>query len=278
MTRHGYGYVSEKGYMAFTHDLGEGAWASISILTHDNPEHRLPADPLSVPPDIAWKLRATWAIAVLRDALGASPEVLAGFDARWDASQRKLFHILGAAASDHDKAIQDAAKRLKGALLSGNGTEQTTLSYDEEVDYGRNQVALMSSGPLVADVTLLGLAGMRDQISQVTEVLAQGIGRGPGEKRAPSRSRRIRAAVAGCATAFNGIHGELTWMIEHTPPGAVRTQLEAMLAPLQALLERYPAPEGTEAEAEAGAEPTEPVVEPAVESVAPSQAWPVGRR
>lgn len=272
MTRHGYGYVSEKGYMAFTHDLGEGAWASISITAHDNPERMLPADPFLVPRDIAWKLRASWAIAVLRDALGASPEVLAGLDARWDASQRKLFHVLGAAESDHSKAIQDAAKRLKGALLSGNGTEQTTLSYDEEVDYGRNQIALMSSGPLVADVTLLNLAGMRDQINQDTEALAQGIGRGPGEKRAPSRSKRIRAAVGSCAAAFNGIHGELTWMIDHTPPGAVRTQLEAMLAPFQALLLRYPAPTATETGAEPPTEPTEPTVEPPVEAMAP----PVG--
>lgn len=272
MTRHGYGYVSEKGYMAFTHDLGEGAWAAISITAYDNPEHTLPANPFSVPPDIAWKLRAAWAIAVLRDALGASPEVLAGLDARWDASQRKLFHLLGAAESDQSKAIQDAAKRLKGALLSGNGTEQTTLSYDEEVDYGRNQVALMSSGPLVADVTLLGLAAMRDQISQDTEALGQGIGRGPGEKRVPSRSRRIRAAVASCAAAFNGIHGEIAWMIEHTPPGAVRTQLEAMLAPFQALLERYPAPVMTETGVEPPVEPTEPTVEPPVEAIAPSHA------
>lgn len=130
----------------------------------------------------------------------------------------------------------------------------------------------MSSPPLLADVTLLGLTAMRDEIHQATEALAQGIGRGPGEKRAPSRSRRIRAAVAGCATAFNGIHGQLAWMSERTPPGAARTQLEAMLAPLQALLERYPASEGAEAEAEAPDEPTEPTVEPPVEAIAPSHA------
>lgn len=240
-TRYGYGNVSEKGYMAFTHDLSEGAWASVDISTYDNPERLLPADPLQVPRDIELKLRATWAIATLRDALGASPEVLAGLDGRWDATQRKFNHILGAAAEDNNAAVREAAQRCRGALLEGNGIAQTIRTYDKEVDFGRNQVALMSSGPLVADVTLLDLAAIRAEIHQATEALAQGIGRAPGEKRDLPRFERIRATRAACATAFNGIHQDLCWLIEHTPAGAVRTQLEALLAPFEALLSRYPA-------------------------------------
>lgn len=222
--------------------MGGDRWATVDISAHDNPERRLPADPLQVPRDIAWKLRATWAIATLRDALGASPEVLAGLDGRWDSAQRKFNHILGAAAEDDSAAVREAAQRCRGALLEGNGVAQTIRTYDKEVDFGRNQVALMSSGPLVADVTLLGLAAIRDEISQTTEALAQGIGRAPGEQRSLPRFERIRAARAACSPAFNGIHQDLCWLIEHTPPGAVGTQLEALLAPLEALLSRYPAP------------------------------------
>ena len=78
------------------------------------------------------------------------------------------------------------------------------------------------------------------------------------------RSRRIRAAVAACASDFNGIHSELVWLIGHAPPGPVRTRLERMLAPFQALLERYPSPAGAPAadeDAPAAPSPAAPSVE-----------------
>ncbi len=65
MARYGYGYVTEKGFVAFSHDLTEGAWAEVSIKGYDGAQRMLPSNPMEVPRDVAWKLRATWAIATL---------------------------------------------------------------------------------------------------------------------------------------------------------------------------------------------------------------------
>jgi len=265
-TRYGYGYITERAFIAFAHDLSEGSWAEIAIQDHDNEQHELGPDPFAIPRPVAWKLRATWSIATLRDALGASPEVLAKLDVSWDSTQRKLYYAIGGAMEDESPEVRTAATRLKGALLSGNGTAQTALSYDDEVDFGRHQVELMMHGALAEDTTTVGLTALRDRIHETTEALAQGIGRAPGEPRTMARSKRIRAAAAACASHFNGIHNEIAWLLASTPPGSARTQLERMLAPFQALLERYPAPAGAPA-------PTPVEGEPAAQpAVAPSPA------
>ena len=262
MSRFGYGHVTEKGFIAFSHDLCEGAWAEVSSKGYDSAQRMLPSNPMEVPRDVGWKLRATWAIAALRDALGTSPEVLVELDVLWDSTQRKLFHILGSAAEDRNPEVRAAAERLQGALLEGAGTAQTNLSYDEEVDFGRHQVALMSKGARAEDVKRLGLGSLRDEIHDATESLARGVGRRPGEQRTTGRYKRVRAATAACAAAFNGIHDEIAWFVEHAPPGKARKRLERMLAPFQALLERYPA---------SGSEPAPaPAPAPAEEEPAPA--------
>jgi hypothetical protein len=82
---------------------------------------------------------------------------------------------------------------------------------------------------------------MLDRIQEATVALGEGIGRAPGKNRAPSRSLRIRDALQECSAAFNRIHDGLVWAIGHTGSGPDRDKLEKMLAPLQALLDRYPA-------------------------------------
>jgi hypothetical protein len=70
MTRYGYSYVSDKGFVAFAHDLNEGAWKDVSIKKYDVSD-RMPAlSLLEAPRPVVWKLRATWAIATLRELLG----------------------------------------------------------------------------------------------------------------------------------------------------------------------------------------------------------------
>jgi hypothetical protein len=88
-----------------------------------------------------------------------------------------------------------------------------------------------------------------------------GIGRGPGRKRAAAPSKRLRDAVAACSTAFNVIHDEMAWLIEHTPPGKQRNYLEALHAPFLALLDRYPARPAS-GETEHDTEAAEPQGEP----------------
>ncbi len=175
--------------------------------------------------------------------LGSSTAVVTERDAEWDSAQRALNLCLATAAEHKDPAVREAAGRLRGALLKGAGTEQTTLSYDEEVDYGRQQLLRAAKDPLAADAKKI--PGLRDHLARIdeaTEALAKAIGRGPGQKRAAAPSKRLREAMSACVTAFNAIHDEIAWTVEHTPPGKVRDHLEALHAPFLALLDRYPPP------------------------------------
>ena len=115
---------------------------------------------------------------------------------------------------------------LRGALLAGGGIEQTTYSYDGEVDFGWHQLAMVGEESLAADVEKVGLEKHLKRVEEATAALAKGIGRAPGQKRPASRSKRIREAVAACTTTFNLIHEDIVWLIEHTPSGEHRERLE----------------------------------------------------
>jgi len=257
--RYGYSFVSEKAYVGFSHDLKQGRWGDVPIKKLDT-EDRKPKGLLEAPRPVAWKLRATWSIADVLAALAIpDAEAIAKLDTEWDSSERALNHGIAAAEDDQDAAKQAAASRLRATLLLGQGTEQTKLGWDAEVDFGRQQALLTADGPLAADVKLLGLGPAMKRIQDATEALARGVGRGPGETRAPARSRRIRDATTACSTTFNVIHEELAWHIEHTPEGDDRTLLLELQKPFLALLERNPPPAG--APKEGPADDAEPAPE-----------------
>ncbi|WP_437894930.1 hypothetical protein [Sorangium sp. So ce124] len=241
MAAYGYSFVTDKAFSAFARDLEQGAWKGVSIDKYDVP-NRVPAASLfEAPRPVVWKLRARWSIAALDEALGvASAAALAELDTEWDTAQRALHLFLASAAESKDPAQRDAAVRLRGALLAGAGTEQTQYAYDAEVDYGWHQVAVAGKAPLAADVKKVGAGAYLKRAEEATEALARGLGRTSGQKRAVARSKRIREAVVGCTQAFNAIHGELGWLIEHTPSGKQRDLLQALHAPFLALLERSP--------------------------------------
>jgi hypothetical protein len=244
MARYGYGYVTDKGFASFARALSEGAWKDVSIEKHDGDgDPPLAKGPLlEASPALLWKLRATWAIRALLGAMGtATADDLLRLDAEWDSSQRALNLTLLAAGEHRDAEHRAAAERLRTALLLGGGTGQTQLSYEKEVDFGIAQRDLAGKAPLSADVKAVGVGEHLERIGDATDALAIGLGRGPGQVRAVSRARRIRDALAACAAAFNTIHDELAWAIEHTGPGNDHQRLEALYAPFLALLERYPA-------------------------------------
>ena len=170
MASYGYGYVTEKGFIAFAKDLAEGAWKDVVIgKKYEAPSHVLPvATLLDAPRVLLWKLRISWAIADLTEAMGlAGGEALLKVDANWDRLQRKLNHSLAAAAEDNQAEHADAAGRLQKSLLLGNGTAQTQLGYDEEVDFGWQQAELIAKGQAAADVKLLGLGALMTEIAAV---------------------------------------------------------------------------------------------------------------
>jgi hypothetical protein len=259
MAAFGYGSVRDRAFVAFERELEESAWKDISTKQYDEPAKDSAAALLAAPQPVVWKLRLRFGIASVVAALGAPS--LGVLDEAWDAAQRRLFHRIGAGVDDADRAVRDAADRLREQLLAGTGTAQTQMDYDAEVDFGRQQIALtQEKGPLAADAKKLKLEGALADVEKTTEALAQGVGRRTGGKRRPP-SKRLRDAVAECAAAFNAVHDELSWFLRRTPKGAERDSLEALLAPLEALLSRN-APAAPTPVAPAPAAPEPPPASP----------------
>lgn len=239
MAKNGYSAVDDKGFVSFGGALEEGAWESIQIKKHDNEEMIAVSPFASLPAAVFLKLQGTWGIRTLVKAMSVGNNV--ELDQEWDSAQRS-FSAGVASQEDHkDPAHRAAAGRIRTALLDGAGTSQTQLDLDKEYDFGMKQLRLAEEKSLAADLKLTGLAPMLERIREATAALGEGTGRGPGKNRAPSRSLRIRDALQQCSAAFNNIHDYLVWAIDHTASGPDRDKLEQMLAPFQALLDRYPA-------------------------------------
>jgi hypothetical protein len=236
MATRGYRSVPDRAFVAFDRELDEGAWNEFPLKDIEDTAKQNAAILLSAPLPVVWKLRLRWGIAAVLGVLGAP--TIAKLDDAWDATQRRLFHHIAIGVDGDNAAIRAAADRLRSQLLSGSGTAQTQLSCDEEVDFGRQQIALtQEGGPLAADAKKVKLTDALADVQKATEALAQALGRGTGEKR-KAPSKQLRDATAECATAFNAVHEELAWFISKTPPGADRDRLVSLLAPLEALLSR----------------------------------------
>jgi hypothetical protein len=236
MSGYGYSTLTDRAFVGFLSELSSGAWAKIDTSKFEHLGDHGAASLLDAPHTVVWKLRLTWGIQGVMSALGNKP--VGELDDAWDATQRRLFHKIAAAADAPESAQRDAADRLTAVLLLGNGTAQTALDYDAEVDFGRKQVALARSNQsIAADVKELGLEPTLAQIEQATEALAGGIGRQTGGKRA-TPSRRLRSALFDCAATFSGVRDAIEWFLSRTHPGTQHDQLEALLAPLVTLASR----------------------------------------
>jgi hypothetical protein len=237
---YGYSYVSETGFIAFQHDIEDGVWENVSIAEYDSPERALTAAALGAPHPVYWKLRIAWALAELMEAVGAS--AADRLDLEWDAAQRRLHHRIAAAVDDKDPDVRAAAERLQSTLLVGGGTGQTGYEFHGEVDFGRKQLLLTKDGQAAADVEKLKLADALHDIDEATEALAKAIGRSAGQKRAAPPSIRLRDAMIACRIAFNAVHEQIAWFVDHTANGPDRDRLVALQAPFDALLARNPPP------------------------------------
>jgi hypothetical protein len=232
----GYGTVPDRGFVGFERELGDGGWKAISTESYEDDWNKSAALLLEAPHPVVWKLRLRKGIGAIVAALGTVP--LSTLDAAWDASQRRLFFHIAIGVDSEDAAVRAAADRLRSQLLIGAGTAQTQLDYDDEVDFGRQQVKLTSpGGPLAADAKKVNLGDALADVAKTTEALAKGLGRAEGSKR-KAPSRQLRDAVAECAASFTAVHQDLTFFLEHTPPGPERDHLASLLKPLEELLAR----------------------------------------
>jgi hypothetical protein len=184
-------------------------------------------------------------------------------DASWDSCQRKVNYRLAEHAESKEPEVQKAAERLRAQLLHGGGSGQTSFDYDQEVDFGRNQIELSKEPAAAADVKKLKMGDLLQEIADTTEALAKGHGRAPGTKRSGAPSIQQREAHTACSAAFNGVHDEIAWFIENTENGSDRDKLIELQAPFEALLARNP-PRA------AVAKGTPPAVPPATPPAAPT--------
>jgi len=238
MSGYGYSYVTDKAFVAFAHDLGQGAWKSVSIAKYEGEGKKLDASALEAPHPVLWKLRISLVINALKLALGSGK--LDVLDAGWDSSERRLNFRLAERADDTDADVRAAANRLRRQLLKGKGTAQTGYELDAEVDFGLKQLELAKEAPIAADIKKLKVDDLLHDIEKATEALAVGLGRKGGVKRAGPPSVQQRDALAACTSAFNGVHDHIAWFIANTPNGPDRETLEELEAPFEALLARNP--------------------------------------
>jgi hypothetical protein len=238
MSGYGYSYVSDKAFVAFAHDLRQGAWGNVSIAKYEGEGKKLDAAALDAPHPVLWKLRIVLVINALKLALGSGR--LDVLDAGWDSSERRLNFRLAERAEDTDPDVRAAADRLRRQLLRGRGTEQTGYEFDAEVDFGRKQLELARQEGVAEDIKKLKVDDLLHDIEKATEALATGLGRKAGAKRASPPSVQQRDALAACTAAFNGVHDHIAWFLENTPNGPARDALLDLEAPFEALLARNP--------------------------------------
>lgn len=247
MSQPSFAYVPHSGFAAFGATLSTSPWSLVDTSAYNDPAKPLWDAPLLV----AVKIRVSRAVhGVLVASMGAGSARTC--DQTWDGCQKRLNHGIGIHLASADTTKRDAAMRLKSMLLLGAGEGQTRLRYQEEVDFGRKQIALVASGQGAADVALLGLASTMNEIQVATEALAQAIGH--GETVAAPHARRIKA-TASCVLTFGWAAEYLDWMVSQAGPGDERALAMSLLDSLQELAARYPARMRAQASAERAAPP-----------------------
>ena len=231
-------YVPLEGFAAFNNELDGDVWGKIATTGWEGPNNSA-AKPLGdAPALVLLKILLRWGIASLVSAVEGAASA-SDCDVAWDGCQKQLNGLLIVGAASANPQKREAAVRLQKELLLGAGTAQTKLKYQQEVDFGRKQLLLLSQGQGAADATLLGLADVQAEIAKATDALAAAIGYGENAGRP---FERRAAAVSSCRATFADVAGTLQWLSANGMPGADREQASALLATLEAVVARYPAP------------------------------------
>jgi hypothetical protein len=264
-----FGNVDPDGFLGFADELDKGEWATIDVTSYLAPDGKLLKPLCDAPACVEWKLSLKGAVAAVFDAregAGSAKEL----DRLWDGKQKQLAALIQAATNDSDAKKREAAARLHKSLLRGAGTAQTKLRYQQEVDFAKQQALTATSAEVAADVGLLGLGPILDEIAAATAKLAAAIGHGEGSDRP---SDRFRGAVAECAAEFASVANRITSATKHGMEGEDRQRAQRLLAPLEALVARYPAPApAAPATPAAPAAPAAPATPPAAAGGTPAPA------
>jgi hypothetical protein len=225
MAKFSYNSTPENKILVLLDRLNEDAWANVP---------RLPKIELDSP------LLATIKTAVLRDVEALSAALNGVFegalpaDVDWDRAQTQLARKLAAEEVDDDPARVAAAKCLQRDLLSGRGTAQTTLPFDEEVAFGVRQRELAAQEPYKSHIALLGLGSQIERIKQTTEALDAALKAGAAAG-ATSRSVRVKNALSEVRNTLQWAHRSLAQLAKKAHSKADRERVASLLAPLAKL-------------------------------------------
>lgn len=246
-------YVPAEGFTAFNTQLAQGEWSDIDVSPYLGADGRLAKSIGDAPGFVMLKAQLWFAVkevVLVVDSTGGAK----GFDDRWDTTQKRISGLIALARLSSEPAERAAADRLHAKLLLGrSGEGQTRLSYQQEVDFGRNQIRLANETQTAADISLLGLGAVITQITNATEDLAGAIMQGRAGS-APAKQRK--AAVANCVHTFGTVYRALDWLA-HFGDAADQTRAGALCMTLDALADRYP---GRETKVKAAPVVTPPVV------------------
>ena len=235
----GYGYsgVKEAAFLAFNEELNRGEWGRIDLTAYLAEDGSCNRPICEVPAVVALKLWLGWGIGVLAKACATGNEV-EGLEQAWDNKQRAFMARLTLAAIEGDAEAKKCAARVQASMTDGGGLAQINYSFDAEVDFGRKQVRLAQEPNLRADLTTLGLLPSIEEIRVATENLAPALGRAGSGDRKLAPSQHLAKALSSCVAAFNGVHVQLDWFVEAAVAEDESRRYEALLEPLDALLER----------------------------------------
>lgn len=234
----GYGKIKDTALLAFSDELGRGAWGAIDLTGFLADDGSL-AGPIDERPTLAsLRIWLQWGIGGLAKAISAS-NAITEVEQIWDNKQRAFVTRITLAALEGNAEDKKTAARLQSAMTEGGGLAQTGFSHDAEVDYGRKQVRLAAEPNIKADLGSLGLLPSISEISVATENLAVAIGRDGSEGKTLPPSQQIAKAFSNCVAAFNGVHGQLDWLAQVASSDEERKRIDDLRKPMLALLERF---------------------------------------
>lgn len=233
-----FAYVPAEGFTAFGAELRTGAWGDIDTTNYLGADGRLIKAISSAPVKVVLKVQLQGAIATMVDVLKSAGSAKACDDV-WDTAEKRLGVMISAALVSKNAAKRAAGERLHQWLLLGEGAGQTKLKYHQEVDFARKQLELGTNGQCAADIALLELGDLMQDIAIATEALAGAIGHG---NTGFTPSRRKGATLSSCRIAFGAVHGQLEWIASSGSSGIDKDVASALLVPLRELAKRYSKP------------------------------------
>lgn len=188
------------------------------------------------------KVELMWALLRMRRILNPKPEDAAEiFDQDWDRVQRLYNADITALENDKDPQTRADGAFLRSVSLKGQGTAQTRMRYEAEVQWGFSQVEKADEEAVRILIDRHNLQARIDEIEATTRALAESIGWDLDTHKRLSPSVQKRVALQRCARVCLHVHSQLQMVADLLPSSSHEAQhIRALLVPLQKLQNERP--------------------------------------